>query len=113
MLQEYYEITPEKSSLFALIGGVAFLMTTPVAFYLRKNNFRRRGIIFTALLLQGVGMIIRTGNMQWLTNDSHIVMVFVGNFISGSMLSLLTTTVFPEMIDNLEQMVDYHEYDQD
>ena len=89
------------------------MMTTPVAFYLRKNKFRRRGIIFTALLLQGVGMIIRTGNMQWLTNDSHIVMVFVGNFISGSMLSLLTTTVFPEMIDNLEQMVDYHEYDQD
>ena len=113
MLLEYYEITPEKSALFSLLGAVSFLLTTPVAFFLRNHGVSRRIIIFLALLVLGVGMIIRTGNMQWLTEDSHIVMVFAGNFINGSSLALLTTTVIPEMYDNLEQMEDYHEYDQD
>ena len=58
-------------------------------------------------------MIIRTGNMQWLTDDSHIVMVYFGYIITGSTLALLSTTVLPEMFDNLEQIKDYHEYDQD
>ena len=58
-----------------------------------------------------VGLVIRTGNMQWLTEDSHIVMVYTGNFINGGSLALLTTTVLPEMLDSLEQMEDYHEYD--
>jgi len=111
MLLEYYNITPEKSSLFGLIGAVSFLMTTPVAFFLRNCGVSRRSIIFLALTFMSVGLVIRTGNMQWLTEDSHIVMVYTGNFINGGSLALLTTTVLPEMLDSLEQMEDYHEYD--
>lgn len=101
MLQDYYKITPEKSSLFSLIAAIAFMLTTPVAFILRRRNFKRRSIIFFALLLLSVGFVIRTGNLQWLSDESHIVMVYVGYIINGSTLALLSTTVLPEMMENL------------
>jgi drug/metabolite transporter (DMT)-like permease len=97
--------------LFTLIGAVAFVLTTPIAFLLKRVKFNRRAIVYLGLLILGSGLIIRTGSFKWF-DDSHISMVFIGNALNGIGMALLTTTVLPEMYENLETMEDFKEYDE-
>lgn len=73
MLNEIHHIEPETSSLFFTIGAVTFLVGTPVAFQLMKRKIAtRRTIIFTGLVLMGLGLVFRTGNMRG-TDVIHFV----------------------------------------
>jgi hypothetical protein len=52
MLYEMYKLEPEKSSLFYTIAALAFVIGTPVAFFLRSRKImKRRSIMFTALVI--------------------------------------------------------------
>jgi drug/metabolite transporter (DMT)-like permease len=63
MLVTIYEMDVEKSSLFYILSGIAFLVATPVAFILRSRQvMRRRVILFMALAIMGLGCVVRTGN---------------------------------------------------
>ena len=53
MLEKYYNLPPEKSVLFGLVGAIAFILTTPIAFMLRRANFKRRSIIYLGLFIHG------------------------------------------------------------
>ena len=64
MLDQIYGLPPEKSSLFYTLSGFAFFLACPVAFLLRKGDYvNRRTIIYTAMILNGFGCIVRTGNL--------------------------------------------------
>lgn len=65
MLLEYYKMETEKSSLFYTLAGVAFLISTPIAFQLRSRKLMaRRAILVMGMWLMGFSMIIRTGNLK-------------------------------------------------
>lgn len=111
MLVTVYGLDVEMSSLFYILSGVAFLLTTPVAFILRSRRImRRRVIIYMALVIMGAGCVVRTGNM---TGDENIAWVYVGQCLNGVSLALLTTTSFPEIVDSVERTDEYPSYDQE
>lgn len=111
MLSEIYGLSPEKSSLFYTLAGVAFLVATPVAFQLRKRKLaKRRPIMYWSLIGMGIGMIIRTGNLG---EEPKIVWVYVGQCLNGVCLALLTTTSFPEIVDCVEKTPLYSQYDKE
>lgn len=111
MLSTIYELEPEKSSLFYTLAGVAFLITTPVAFLLRSKKLaKRRTIMFWALFFMGVGMIIRTGDLR---GEAMIYWVYLGQCLNGVTLALLTTTTFPEIVDSVEKTKEYEFYDKE
>ena len=111
MLYEIYKLEPEKSSLFFTLAGVAFIITTPVAFQLRSRKImRRRTIMFLALMMMSSAMIMRTGDIK---GEAHIVWVYIGQIINGSGFALLTTTTFPEIVDAVERTEMYPSYDRD
>lgn len=65
MLREVHNLDTEASTLFYVLSGISFLMTTPIAFYLRSRKImKRRVIMFVALCIMGLGMIIRTGDFR-------------------------------------------------
>ncbi len=111
MLYEIYTLEPEKSSLFFTLSAVAFVVTTPVAFQLRSRKIaRRRPIMYFALLLMASAMIMRTGDLK---GEAHIVWVYIGQFLNGAGLALLTTTTLPEIVDSVERTELYPRYDKD
>ena len=65
MLLEIYGLETEVSSLFYTISGVAFVLSTPVAFMLRsKRIMRRRSIMMSGMVLMGIASIVRTGDLR-------------------------------------------------
>ena len=76
MLNEIYKLEPEKSSLFYTLAGVAFSITTPLAFQLRSRKImRRRPIMFLALIMMSAAMIMRTGDIK---GEAHIAWAYIG-----------------------------------
>ena len=111
MLAEIYNLTPEKASLIFTITGIAFILTTPVAFQLRSRKIvRRRTIMFIALMMMASAMIMRTGDIR---GEAHIAWVYLGQIVNGCSLALLTTTTFPEIVDSVEHTEMYPSYDKD
>lgn len=65
MLREIHKLDTEASTLFYVLSGLSFLLTTPIAFYLRSHRImKRRMIMYLALCMMGLGMIIRTGDFR-------------------------------------------------
>ena len=51
MLNDLYDLPPEKSSLFYTISGFAFFLACPVAFLLRKGDYvNRRSKVIESVL---------------------------------------------------------------
>lgn len=111
MLNTLYGFDPELSSLFFTIGAVSFIFGTPIAFQLRKRKlFSRRMIIFCSQTCFGASMIMRSGN---LTGNAIIHWVYTSQIISGVCFGMLTTTIFPEIVDAVEQTPMYKFYDKE
>jgi MFS family permease len=101
----------EKSSLFYTLAGVAFLISTPIAFQLRSRKLMaRRAILVMGMWLMGFSMIIRTGNLK---QKENLWMVYLAQIVNGSAFSILTTTTFPEIVDSVENRPDYYQYDKE
>ena len=91
------------SSLFFLVSAVGFFAAAPLTTFLRNHKLcRRRVIILWGLAIIGAACMIRTGNLQWLTDDNHIAMVYVGQVLNGVGLALMVTTMLPEQVDSIE-----------
>jgi predicted MFS family arabinose efflux permease len=111
MLSDIYGIEPEKSSLLFTLSGVAFLCSTPIAFALRSRKLaKRRAIIFFAQIVMGVACILRTGN---LLGEMNLWLVYISQILNGFAMALLTTTSFPEIVDNAEKSEFYHLYNKE
>ena len=111
MLSDIYGIEPEKSSLLFTLSGVAFLCSTPIAFTLRSRKLaKRRAIIFFAQIVMGAACILRTGN---LLGEMNLWLVYISQILNGFAMALLTTTSFPEIVDNAEKSEFYHLYNKE
>lgn len=65
MLKVVHDLDPHTSTMFYMVSSLAFLLATPLAFVLRsKQILQRRVIIYGALVLMGLGMIMRTGDFR-------------------------------------------------
>ena len=114
MLAEYYGLDPSQSSLYALISAGGVFVGAPIAAAIRTRRLvKRRSLMFFGLALYGAGAMMRTGNLTWVTEQPHIAMVCVGMFMVGVSKSLLSTSTFPEVVDSVEMMPDYQEFDED
>lgn len=56
--------------------------------------------MFASLVLMGIAMIVRTGDLR---GNAMIYWVYIGQVLNGVALALLTTTTFPEIVDSVEK----------
>lgn len=111
MLEDYYKLEPEVSSLFFTISAVCFVFGTPITFFLRSRKLAsRRSIMCGALVLMAIANIIRTGDLR---GNEIIAWVYVSQVLNGIGISLSTTACFPEIVDAVEQTPMYHEFNTD
>ncbi len=111
MLAEYYNIKTEFSSLVYTVSAIGFLVATPFIYIVRTRELiKRRLMISIGLVMVGIAMSIRTGE---LLGKHNLWMVYFGQALNGFGLSILMVCSFPEMVDCVEKRDDIHLYTRD